>query len=192
MTRRRRGRILLLADTGRDGGGRDDADMADVPGAGASTGGRARRRFVLEGLEAALERKGQASSRKPVLDGGGQAMLACSEPPRGARAPDAAAARRQARRAGGRRQHPGGDGPAGALMRPYRSSALFQNLTSASLPPSGGGFRATGEVQTERRGSMTRSTTRPASYPVRLAGAGPVTIMPDSGGATFRGGAGPI
>ncbi len=76
-------------------------------------------------------------------------------------------------------------------MRPYRSSALFQNLTSASLPPSGGGFRATGEVQTERRGSMTRSTTRPASYPVRLAGAGPVTIMPDSGGATFRGGRDP-
>ena len=79
----------------------------------------------------------------------------------------------------------------GPLMRPYRSSALFQNLTSASLPPSGGGFRATGEVQTERRGSMTRSTTRPASYPVRLAGAGPVTIMPDSGGATFRGGRDP-
>ncbi len=86
VTRRRRGRILLLADTGRDGGGRDDADMADVLGAGASTGGRARRRFVLEGLEAALERKGQASSRRPVLDGGGQtrlAMLACSEPPEG-------------------------------------------------------------------------------------------------------------
>ncbi len=85
----------------------------------------------------------------------------------------------------------GEKGLAGALMRPYRSSALFQNLTSASLPPSGGGFRATGEVQTERRGSMTRSTTRPASYPVRLAGAGPVTIMPDSGGATFRGGRDP-
>ncbi len=79
----RRARILLLADASRDGGGRDDADMADVPGAGASTGGRARRRFVLEGLEAALERKGQASSRKPVLDGGGQARLACSEPPEG-------------------------------------------------------------------------------------------------------------
>ena len=66
----------------------------------------------------------------------------------------------------------------------------FHGLTS-SVPPSGGGFRANGEVQTERRCSMTRPTTRPASCPVRLAGAGPVTIMPDSGGATFRG-AGPI
>ncbi len=55
-----------------DGGGRDDADIADVPEAG--------------GLEAALERKEQASSRKPVLDGGGQArpaMLACSDLPEG-------------------------------------------------------------------------------------------------------------
>ncbi len=86
VTRRRRARILLLADASRDGGGRDDADIADVLGAGASTVERARKRFVLEGLEAALERKGQANSRKPVLDGGGQArlaMLACSEPPEG-------------------------------------------------------------------------------------------------------------
>ncbi len=86
VTRRRRAHILLLADANRDGGGRDDADIADVLGAGASTVERARKRFVLEGLEAALERKEQANRKKPVLDGGGQArlaMLACSEPPEG-------------------------------------------------------------------------------------------------------------
>ncbi len=63
VTRRRRAHILLLADANRDGGGRDDSDMADVPEAGASTVERARKRFG--------------------LDGGGQAMLACSEPPEG-------------------------------------------------------------------------------------------------------------
>ncbi len=86
VTRRRRAHILLLADASRDGGGRDDADIADVLGAGASTVERARKRFVLDGLEAALERKEQASSRRPVLDGGGQArpaMLACSDLPEG-------------------------------------------------------------------------------------------------------------
>ncbi len=63
VTRRRRAHILLLADANRDGGGRDDSDIADVPEAGASTVERARKRFG--------------------LDGGGQAMLACSEPPKG-------------------------------------------------------------------------------------------------------------
>ncbi len=83
-----------------------------------------------------------------------------------------------------------------ALMRPYRSSALlhepfFHNLTSASLPPSGAAAVPSGTVQAERRGSVTRPPARPSSCPVRLADGGPVTTMPGSGGATFRG-AGPI
>ncbi len=86
VTRRRRAHILLLADANRDGGGRGDADIADILGAGTATVERARRKFVLEGLEAALERKEQANRKKPRLDGEGQAklaMLACSDPPEG-------------------------------------------------------------------------------------------------------------
>ena len=66
--RRQRGRILLLADEAREGGGRADSDIADVLGAGTATGGRVRRKRVEDGLEAALERKVQANRSKPLLD----------------------------------------------------------------------------------------------------------------------------
>ncbi len=67
----------------------------------------------------------------------------------------------------------------------------LHGLTSASLLPSGAAAVPPGTVQAERRGSMTRPPARPSSCPARLADAGPVTTMPGSGGATFRG-AGPI
>ena len=84
--RRRRAHILLLADRGRAGGGRSDADIADILGVGTATVERARRQCVMEGLEAALERRKQRRRKPGKLDGAGEAklvMLACSEPPEG-------------------------------------------------------------------------------------------------------------
>ena len=84
--RRRRAHVLLLADEGRPGGGLGDAEIARVLEVGASTVERVRRQCVMEGLDAALERKAQANRKKRLLDGAGEAklaMLACSAPPAG-------------------------------------------------------------------------------------------------------------
>lgn len=84
--RRRRARILLLADGARAGGGRADADIASVLEVGTATVERVRRQCVEEGLEAALERKVQKNRRQRLLDGEGEAklaMVACPEPPDG-------------------------------------------------------------------------------------------------------------
>ena len=84
--RRKRASILLLADRDRSDGGRSDADIADVLGVGTATVERVRRQCVLEGLEAALERKVQLNRKRRLLDGEGEAKLvtlACSEPPDG-------------------------------------------------------------------------------------------------------------
>ena len=84
--RRLRAHVLLLADENRDGGGRRDADIADVLGVGTATVERVRKQCVMDGLEAALERKVQVNRKKRLLDGKGEAqltMLACSEPPEG-------------------------------------------------------------------------------------------------------------
>ena len=84
--RRQRGRILLLADEGREGGGRADNDIADILEVGTAPGGRVRRKRVEDGLEAVLDRKVQANRGKPLLDGEGEAkltMLACSGSPEG-------------------------------------------------------------------------------------------------------------
>ena len=86
MSSRRRAQILLLADTGRSGGGRKDADIADIVGCGLSTVERARKCFVEEGMEATIERKHQENRKPRLLDGEGEAqltMLACSQPPEG-------------------------------------------------------------------------------------------------------------
>ena len=80
--KRQRARILLLADCDLT-----DGEIAEELECGRNTAWRIRRRAVLEGIPAALERKKQvAPSRKPVLDGRGEAhlvKLACSEPPEG-------------------------------------------------------------------------------------------------------------
>ena len=57
--RRNRAHILLLADVSRAGGGLRDADIANVLTVGTATVERVRKQCVLEGVEAALERKEQ-------------------------------------------------------------------------------------------------------------------------------------
>ncbi len=63
--------------------------IAHVLGVGTATVELVRRRCVLDGLDAALERKDQANRRPKVRDGAGEAkrvMLACSDPPSGSAA----------------------------------------------------------------------------------------------------------
>ena len=80
-----RAHILLKADA--DGPGWFDRQIAEAFGCHARTVENVRRRLVLEGLPAALERKKRARPpRTPILDGAGEARLialACSEPPEG-------------------------------------------------------------------------------------------------------------
>jgi transposase len=74
--------ILLKADEGMS-----DSEVADELGVGTATVERIRKRAVLEGIEAALDRrKQQGLSRPPKLDGRAEAhlvKLACSQPPEG-------------------------------------------------------------------------------------------------------------
>ena len=84
--RRKRAHLLLLADRGREDGGRTDADIASVLGIGTATVERVRGQCVLDGLEAALERKVQLNRKRRTLDGAGEAALvklAWSSPPDG-------------------------------------------------------------------------------------------------------------
>ena len=84
--RRRRAHILLLADESRPDGGLSDGAIAEVLEIGTATIERVRKQAVMEGLEAALERKVQVNRKKRLLDGEGEAkltMLACSKPPPG-------------------------------------------------------------------------------------------------------------
>lgn len=77
--------ILLAADA--DGPAWPDERIAQAFCCHPRTVENLRRRFVLEGLEAALERRKQLRpSRQRVLDGRGEARLialACSTPPKG-------------------------------------------------------------------------------------------------------------
>ena len=79
-------RILLMSDENREDAGMTDAEISNALGVGIATVERIRKRCVLEGTEAALNRKKQLRRRKKVLDGDGEARLvaiACSEPPDG-------------------------------------------------------------------------------------------------------------
>ena len=80
--RRQRARILLAVDEGAT-----DEEVADSVEVDVTTVERIRKRCVLEGIAAALERKKQSTpSRKRVLDGRAEAKLvqiACSSPPSG-------------------------------------------------------------------------------------------------------------
>ncbi len=77
-----RAQILLKADEGMT-----DTDVADDVGVGTATVERIRKRAVLHGIAAALDRKKQEGiSRPPKLDGRAEAhlvRLACSSPPEG-------------------------------------------------------------------------------------------------------------
>ena len=79
-------RILLKADAAPGGPAWQDEQIADALDVGTATVERLRRRFVEEGLQAALSRKKQLNRRPPVLDGAAEARLvalACSAPPDG-------------------------------------------------------------------------------------------------------------
>ena len=79
-------RILLKADAAPGGPGWQDQEIADALDVGTATVERLRRRFVEEGLDAALGRKKQLNRKPPVLDGAAEARLialACSAPPEG-------------------------------------------------------------------------------------------------------------
>jgi transposase len=77
-----RAQILLKADEGLT-----DGEAADELGVGTATIERVRKRAVLEGIEATLDRRKQNGiSRPPKLDGRAEAhlvKLACSDPPDG-------------------------------------------------------------------------------------------------------------
>jgi len=80
-------RILLKADIGAGGEGWLDGRITEALETSLSTVQRLRRRFVEDGLEAALSRKKRARPPiTPIFDGEAEArliQLACSEPPAG-------------------------------------------------------------------------------------------------------------
>jgi transposase len=83
--KRRHAQILLKADA--DGPAWTDERIAESFSVSVNTVLSVRQRVVEQGLEAALNRKKQAQpSRRPLLDGAGEAWLIalrCSAPPRG-------------------------------------------------------------------------------------------------------------
>jgi transposase len=79
-------RILLKADRGPDGPGCADEAIAEALEVGEITVWRVRKRYVEEGLEAALTHRHPKNHRPCRLDGVQEAhliALACSEPPEG-------------------------------------------------------------------------------------------------------------
>jgi transposase len=79
-------RALLLTDASDDGPAWTDEKAADALGCSPQTVARIRRRFVTEGLDAALRVIAERPGRPPKIDGAAEAhliALACSEPPEG-------------------------------------------------------------------------------------------------------------
>jgi transposase len=79
-------RILLKADTSRGGQGLGDEQIAQQVEVGRATVERVRRRFALEGLQAALEPKEQQNRKRRKIDGEVEAKLvtlACGPAPAG-------------------------------------------------------------------------------------------------------------
>jgi transposase len=80
-------RILLHADQASQESRRTDEQIAAALEVSVDTVERVRRRFVEEGLEAAMERKPSSRApRQPVIDGEAEAKLialCCSDPPEG-------------------------------------------------------------------------------------------------------------
>jgi len=84
----RHARILLKADTGADGPAWQDDAIAAAVEVSRPTVERVRRKFVLGGLDAALQRKPTTRASQRKLDGAAEAhlvTLACSSPPSGAK-----------------------------------------------------------------------------------------------------------
>ena len=82
-----RARILLKADQSAEGSAWSDKKISQALEVGIATVERIRKRFVKEGLEAALNRRKEATPRlQRKLDGHKEAQLitlVCSEPPEG-------------------------------------------------------------------------------------------------------------
>lgn len=79
-------RILLLADANSKDGSRTDGMIVKALQVGLISVGRVRKRFVEQGLEAALNRQIQLNRRAKKLDGEAEAFLlatACSTAPEG-------------------------------------------------------------------------------------------------------------
>jgi len=85
--KRMRAQVLLKADASPDGPAWIDRRIAEAFGVSVVTIEKVRKAYVLEGLEAAIERKKQCRpSRQPVLDGEKEARLVaicCGEVPAG-------------------------------------------------------------------------------------------------------------
>lgn len=85
--KRTHAQVLLLADAGRQGPGWTDEAIAEACRVTVRTVENIRKRLVLEGLEAALNRKPQARlSRSKILDGEKEAKviaLCCGAKPAG-------------------------------------------------------------------------------------------------------------
>ena len=81
-----RGRILLLADQNPEGSAKSDPEIIDSLGCGRATVERIRKRFVEEGLEAALNPAPTTQTFERRLDGRAEAhliALVCGSPPEG-------------------------------------------------------------------------------------------------------------
>jgi transposase len=74
--KRMRAQVLLKADVGKDAPAWIDRRISEAFGVSVVTIEKIRKAYVLEGLEAAIERKKQCRpSRQPVLDGAKEARL---------------------------------------------------------------------------------------------------------------------
>jgi len=81
-----RARILLLADQAEGGSAKSDPEIVDSLGCGRASVERVRKRFVEEGLEAALNPKPSRRVYERKMDGKTEAhliALACGAPPEG-------------------------------------------------------------------------------------------------------------
>ena len=105
--KRTHAQVLLLADCGQHGPAWKDEAIAEACRVTVRTVENIRKRLVLEGLDAALNRKPQVRlSRQKILDGEKEAKviaLCCGAKPCGPRTLDVAAAGRTGRRTGHRR-----------------------------------------------------------------------------------------
>ena len=74
--KRKRSQVLLKADASPDGPAWIDSRIAEAFGVSVVTVEKIRKSYVLEGLDATIERKKQCRpSRQPVLDGAKEARL---------------------------------------------------------------------------------------------------------------------
>jgi transposase len=81
-----RARILLLADQAQDGSSMSDPEIVESLGCGRASVERVRKRFVEEGLEAALCPRPSQRVYERKMDGNAEAhliALACGAPPDG-------------------------------------------------------------------------------------------------------------